>query len=264
MTDHYAALMVDSSASASEVRAAFRRMVKKCHPDVNHHRRKWAHKRMKALLAAYETLSDAGKRAAYDLRLGRLRESRRDAYHDRLAARSDPESRARLILYDLLQGNEGEAIQVLETVCEEDPLFDVADYLSPRDWMDCKFLLAEEYERRRAFERALELYEAIYQAPLARSHYRNYLEEVKDRVRNLCCRDLARTAAPEQAIAYYRRALRLDLKRAQAAFLHKKMAEAYYEVGRIEDALSEMKRALDLKPDLKGRQKISRRLGITL
>ena len=262
MIDYYALLRVDAAASEGEVRAAFRRMVKKCHPDLNRRRGKWAHRQMKMLLAAYEILSDADKRAVYDRRLSHYVDSQRDPYRDRLAARDDPESRARLILYDLLEGNEGDAIATYEAMRERIPGYDVAHHLPPKDWMDCKFLLGEGYERRKAFTRALELYEAIYHSRHAGAHYRHYLEEVTDRIRNLCCRDLARKATPEEALEYYRRALKLRLKRSQRAFVHKKMAECLYELGEREEAVLELGRAFELKPDLKGAQKICRRLGI--
>ena len=262
MIDYYAVLMVEEHAGERQLRSAFRRMAKKYHPDLNSHRRAWAHRQMKKLLAAYAVLADEAKRAAYDKKLDSYRNSRRDLFRERLAANDDPESRARLILYDLLNDKPNEAVDRYETTFLLDAEFDVADFLAPRDWMDCKFLLAEQYEARKAYIKALHLYEAIYYSPLANGHYKHFMVEVSDRIRNLCCRDLARSVSPADAIGYYERALRMGLRRTQKAFLHKKMAECYCEAGAREDALDQMAQALKLNPDLKGRQKICKKLGL--
>ena len=67
--DLYAILQVDPYAEAEVIQAAYRRLAAKYHPDVN--RSPDAVQRMQELNAAYDTLSDPAKRAAYDARRGR-------------------------------------------------------------------------------------------------------------------------------------------------------------------------------------------------
>jgi len=262
MIDHYAVLKVKNDASEGELRTAFRRMAKKYHPDLNARRKAWAHRQMRKVLDAYELLTNATKRAVYDNRLNWHANSRRDRYRERLMRQSDPASLAKLILYDLLQGDAAAAVLNYEAAQAENVRFRVQSHLDPRDWMDCKFLLAEEYERRRAYVKALGLYEEIYFSRLAVKHYKHFLSEVADRIRNLCCRDLAKSVGPEEAILYYERVLNMKLKTADRAFLHKKMAESYHRLGDIDKALTQMQKALKLKADLKGCQKICQKLGI--
>lgn len=62
--DLYAVLGVSSSASEDELKKAYRKLARKYHPDVN--KSPDAVDKMQEISAAYETLSDAGKRREYD------------------------------------------------------------------------------------------------------------------------------------------------------------------------------------------------------
>jgi DnaJ-class molecular chaperone len=64
-TDYYAVLGVDSHASASTIKAAFKKLALKYHPDV--YKGPDAQERMRDLLLAYQTLSDPGSRRNYDV-----------------------------------------------------------------------------------------------------------------------------------------------------------------------------------------------------
>ena len=63
--DYYATLGVPKTASAKEVKQAFRKMARKYHPDVNPGD-KSAEARFKEINEAYEVVGDAEKRKKYD------------------------------------------------------------------------------------------------------------------------------------------------------------------------------------------------------
>ena len=61
MTDHYATLGVPRTATADEIKRAFRKLASQHHPDKGGDTAKF-----QAIQSAYDTLGDAAKRAAYD------------------------------------------------------------------------------------------------------------------------------------------------------------------------------------------------------
>jgi DnaJ-class molecular chaperone len=65
MRDPYQVLGVSKSASADEIKSAYRKLAKKLHPDVNQGR-KDIEQKFKEVTAAYDLLSDTAKRARFD------------------------------------------------------------------------------------------------------------------------------------------------------------------------------------------------------
>lgn len=65
MADPYSILGVSKSASADEIKSAYRKLAKKLHPDVNPGK-KDVEQKFKEVTAAYDLLSDKDKRARYD------------------------------------------------------------------------------------------------------------------------------------------------------------------------------------------------------
>jgi len=79
--NHYNTLGVKSSASADEIKAAYRAAIKQWHPDRNPDKREEAERRSAAINAAWKVLKDPAAKKRYDesLRIGAPGPSRRSA-----------------------------------------------------------------------------------------------------------------------------------------------------------------------------------------
>jgi len=260
LQSYYELLGVDHHATEEEIKKSFRRLVKRYHPDLNRDREEWASERVKQLLEAYRILSDYAR--------NRSKEGRFQYYYEQLdrlnkirSKRSRTLSLGELILVKLLNGSGQEALEDYERFKKDDPDFDLLNHLSLKDYLDCKFLLGEEYEKRGMFEKALEFYEEVYAEEKEEPRLRFFFDEVKDRIRNIYCRKLTRNCPPARALEFYNRLMEFDLPKKDVAYVYKKMAECYWKLGDAEKAREKLKQAFAINPNLKGVQKICRNLG---
>ncbi len=257
--DYYRVLQVGPSASVESIRASFRRLAKKYHPDTSELDPARAAQRMRLLIEAYRILADVAGRAAYDLRRKEKSPRTGISYREALRRRArDPLARALLIFYDLLNGAVDRALENYDRLAADTagPL-DLLNLLGFADFLDCTFLLAEGYQRKGRYREAVEHYETAFRVDRQWNYFRHFRPELKQRIRDLYCRKLAKAAGPEEAIGYYRRLLdEYRFPKSDRAFFHKKIAERYGEMHRIEEARDHYRIALELKPGLTGTKKI--------
>ncbi|MFN3466274.1 MAG: DnaJ domain-containing protein [Candidatus Brocadiales bacterium] len=246
--NYYSILQVQEGAGQEEIKRSFRRLVKEYHPDRNGNE-PWAADKVKLVIQAYKTLSDDSHRKLYD-RLLKLRNNGAGEASGR--HQNTLHSQARNMLMDLLDGKGVPALESYERLRKTIPGLHLLNYFTFKDYIDCTFLLAEEYERQRKYTAALELYEQTYYQLQQKARRQYLFDEIKDRIQRIYCRVLARRASPKEAIIYYEKALELDLGRAERAFVHKKIAECHFKQGDLFSASGHLKLALSLKPNLRG------------
>ena len=261
MQDHYETMGLARDASAEDVKRAFRTLAKKYHPDRNSERSEWATLQMKRLLHANRVLSKQNERTIYD-RVYTVQE-KRSKTEQKLRRReyvSPAAAQAETILEQLLSGKAAAAVKAYEKTIESNGGFELSNHLELRDWVDCKFLIAEHYQHKGQYEKALDLYEGLFHSKRAARRYTSFMHEVRDRILKIYSRNLAASAPPEVAASCYLRALAIEQPPARRAFLHKKLAECHLALGDREAALTQLKIAFRLKKDLKGTAKICQKL----
>jgi len=264
VVNYYEVLQVEQRACVAEIKTAFRKLLKRFHPDHNQHNRAWAEQRTRELVEAYQVLSDERRRRFHDHNLQRQRTFTVGTLRVE-TTRGEPSGAAALchrILDDLLDGNGTRAVETYEKLRGKRSSFDFYPFLNLKDHLDCKFLLGEEYEREGKLHDALLLYEEVYHEELEGPRLRYFFEEVQERIVGIYTQQISREAGPEEAIECYQHALKLKLPEKDIAEIRKRFAETLLKLGDEAGARRELLRALRSRPGLKGVQRLCARLGI--
>jgi curved DNA-binding protein CbpA len=264
---YYEILGVAMEASAKEVKSAFRKQAKKLHPDLAASKGEEGTRSrdaaMRRLLEAYRMLADPERRHAYDRSLRRrAAEEGGFDYHRFLKARAnDPESMAKLVVYDLLHSLEDEAIEIFErSKCFED--WRLERYLERSEAMDAEFCLAEEYEKRERWLKAYSLYKRLIVMEIEKPSFRYFFEVVLLRFRTLILLKLPKALDEEDYVDRLEEAATIGLPNRDSAQLFRKMAEVHLRRHETQAAVDSLRRAADLEPRLAGLAALRRRAGL--
>ena len=268
-------LGVSESASAAEIKRAFREKAKRIHPDVSAHSSKNkkgqdgrgndASAEMLALLEAYRTLSDPAVRERMDAAFTRFRAKKASKGFDYrlwLLEREDAESRAKLIFFDLLHEFEDEAVSVYLELTRSEGDFSLEKRLGREDFMDCGFILAEELEARNELYEAFALIARIVECELQKPYFRHFFPEAIELLLKVLSKidEAASAGAFSDALELkcLERALELQLGDAQDALLLLRMAECCDRLGDGYAAAACRKEAEKINPQKrKGRRSSS-------
>jgi len=262
--DYYSVLGVPYEAGSREVKSAFRRRAKQQHPDLRQDKgSRAADAAMRLLLEAYRVLSDPEKRRAYDRSIRRkAAEEGGFDYRSFLKARQhDPESQAKLIVFDLLHDFEDEALEIFEkSKCFDD--FRLERYLERGEAMDAEFCMAEEYEKRERWLKAYSLYRRLIAMELERPWFRYFFDVVVLRFRTLVLLKLQKALDDEDYVDRLEEAAGIGLPGRDVAQILRKKAEVELRLNDGRAAMESLRRASELDPRLAGLSALRRRAGI--
>ena len=258
MKSYYQILDVAPTCTTNEIRRAFRRKAKAFHPDLKPSGKSAA--MMRRLITAYQVLSDPEQRVIYD-RMNREIISRSSFdYREFLKSRADDlESTAKLIFFDLLHHNEHEALALYDNLVTRNG-FDLSGYLHREDYMDCAFLLAEEYEKAGEYFKSFELLKSTVPYEREKPYFKHFFREVIDRLRVLSCTKLPGAIDNHTLVNLLEDLITLDFSPRDSAFFLKKIAEIYAEENSLDLAREYLSRGLTLHAKLPGAKKLIDRL----
>lgn len=235
MEDFYKILGVRHGATAAEIKRAYRNKAKLLHPDVSHDEN--SVEEFKKVVRAFEVLSDVKQRSlfeeSYFTNRGVKRRASVDTFEYRkwLLARTDEESRSKLIFFDLMHNREDDAVKEFKRMSMNYAGFRLAKWFTREDFMDYGFILCEELVLRQEYYDAFILLEQIIRMEYSYSYFRLFFPEVLDLARNILKNHLEGKIDDELALDCWERALELGFGRADdSVFLHK-MALAYRRLG---------------------------------
>jgi len=276
MKNYYEILGVNPDSSPQDIKSAFRRQAKRLHPDMyssesTNSREKapsatLRESAMRLILEAYKTLSDAEKRRAYDRDLRkRERESRGFDYREFLKQRADdPESQARLIVYDLLHNLDDEALAVYER-CKTFADFRLERWLERGEAMDAEYCIAEEYERRGKYIKAYQIYKKIIKMELEKPWFRYFFDVVALKFRMLVLQKLPGRIDEDDYLDRLDEVIELDIAPRETAQYLRKKIELLLHRGESEAAAKALQQIEATYPKLAGisalRAKVQRAAG---
>ena len=266
--DCYAVLGLHPSASVSEVKRAFRKKIKELHPDITANqtiRQHDSETAVRRLIDAYNTLSDPARRAEFDQlyaqfsRSGGTDSSSGFNYRSWLVLRNDPESRAKLVFFDLLHGLEDEAVE--EYLSQKGSAgFTLSAFFPRDDFMDCAFMLAEELCFREHYYEAFMLLADVIHLEYEKPYFKHFFPEVQLLAREVMRNKLIGFMNDELALDCLESALELGLGKKNDAAALKLMAGCYERIGDRDTARLCLKRALELDPALTGIRDLRKKL----
>ncbi|MEN6477203.1 MAG: DnaJ domain-containing protein [Rectinema sp.] len=298
MENYYEVLGISQDAAPKDVKSAFRRQAKKHHPDIADNAgvgsvavgnvgtsagdgtgngddrrrepepvprqsgniRSVRESAMRLILEAYRILSDAEKRRAYDrlLRKRALEDGGFD-YRRFLKERSqDPESQAKLIVYDLLHDLDGEAIEVFERAKSLGD-FRLERWMERGEAMDAEYCIAEEYEKRGRYLKAYTIYKRLIVMEHEKAWFRYYYDVLAMRFRAVVLQKLPGLIDEDDYLDRLDEAIELDVGDRDSAQFHRKKAEIFVRRRDLDAAKAELDASARLVPRLPGLAALRRR-----
>jgi hypothetical protein len=169
------------------------------------------------------------------------------------------EGYSRLIFFDLFHNGEKEALELYDFLVSRHD-YEIASHLDREDFMDCAFVLAEEYEKRGQANKAFGLLTLLMEYEQERPYFRHFAEEVLAKLKLLAN---ARHAGDDSRAGMrdlLLRLLDLNLPARELAFFYRKAAELSWDLNDREAAADFLSRGLDKDSRLPGFKRLQQKM----
>ena len=284
--NYYQILGIQRDATASQIKKAFRILAKKYHPDkidINDSpdQIEIAKRMFRDILKAYDILTDEERKSEYDRRIQNIerKQKKYQSYYDRLNKIDTDWTKLEQVFHALLHQNYETGISMYEQLCKKcennGTKWCIDDFFNYEDSRDCEFLIAEAYqnlgfsngessisERHRNIEQAMHIYETLLSAEGQRPCFKHFIKEVKDRLKRIYLYHYSIEGHHQMCPIPLSKIQELDLPKRETAWMFKKIAEFYVEIGLFPHARQVLHMAFELQPNLAGAKKICRTLNI--
>lgn len=264
---YYKLLDITTDSSIAEIKSAFRKKAKQLHPDLSLKKtpkeKETAEEKMRELLLAYQNILKEKNTLGTDFDFF-TEKNRAESFDYRiwLLNKTDYESRAKLIFFDLFHGLETEAVTEYNKRRSEAMGFYLSKYFSREDFMDCGFVLAEELYFRGEYYESFLLLEEIFYLEKQKPYFKHFFPEIISIIKSIINDKLHNFTEDELAIDCYEAALNLDFENTDKANIFRRMSEVYYRLGDKYAATTCYKEAVRLSPKLMGIKKLQKQLEI--
>ena len=180
---------------------------------------------MRNLLKAYEALSDLERRFIYDSIYAKKADFNYRAW---LNQQNDPESKAKLIFYELLRLEEDRAIEIWRENGGLD--FQLEKLLERRDWMDCQYILAEELDKRGFSFEAFKLMATLLAEEKRRPYFKLFTVEIKLYVKEIVKKRLRKQVDKETWIDCMEKMIGIGFSQQDENFFKESITQTLKEI----------------------------------
>ena len=217
----YEILGVSPKASVAEIRRSYRQKVKLLHPDISGNPETASE--FSRVVHAYEILSDSRSRSIFDSEFFTRHQEKRTKsesfdYRSWLLLRTDEESRAKLIFFDLMHHREDDAVSEFKRMCMNHAGFTLKYWFTREDFMDYGFILAEELVLRDEYYDAINLLSQIIRMEKTYSYFRLFFPEVMNFTRTILKNHIDGKLSDELALDVFEQALEMGFSSSDDAF----------------------------------------------
>jgi curved DNA-binding protein CbpA len=255
MLDYYGILQIPTDAEPEQIKKSFRKRAKEIHPDLWNQEQN-AIDSMRDLLKAYETLMDPYLREEYDVKHRMVYSRGGFDYREFLLARQDDlESQSKLIFFDLLHNRESDALRLYEQLVRNKKL-DLSTHLDREDFMDCAFILAEEFEANQQFESAFYLLKTITEYELQRPYFKHFFEEVIQRLHTLVGSKMFGVVPIDTHFTFAQQLIEFNIHPKETAFYFRVCAELCIKLKDFSRAERYIQESLKLDKQVPGVKKL--------
>ena len=262
--DYYRTLEIDRRATAEYIKQAYRKQVKRHHPDKNPGKEKYAERMFRRICIAYEILSDPQQKLRYDLTLKAV-----DIEHawqprpfEGLRKSNQTRHRYQLMFQELLNENIEVGLQIYEQLQREKRKGCIDDFLGYADSRDCEFLIAEAYQTLGDYRTAMTIYESLIESEKRRPCFRHFIDEIKERLKRVYFHVLTNPQNFEDIPTDLEKIRTLNLSKRETAWIYKRLSECYMDINQISQAKEMLSMAFELHPGMVGAKKICQQLGM--
>lgn len=238
MTDYHKILGVQHGASVAEIKKTFRKKAKKLHPDTGAASSDEFNRVVEAYNALLKQREDAfftqfaqGQCGDWEAPWGR-EEHKPFNYHDYLMyERSDLESKAKLVFFDILHHREDEAVFLYVDLCKNHVDFRLSYWFCKEDFMDLGYILCEELALREEYYDAIVLLEEIISMERAGRYFKIFFSDVIRFAWNIVRHNIDGNLNDELSLDAWERAITMGFDEKKRVFILKKMAAVYNKIG---------------------------------
>jgi curved DNA-binding protein CbpA len=256
--NYYSLLGISQTASAGEIKKAFRERAKRLHPDIAG---EMAAGERRKLLTAYKVLSDRDRRFEYDRAYSRFSRKYHFDYRTFLREQADdPASQAKLVFFELLHLEEDAALAIWQERGGLD--FPMERYLDREDWMDCTYILAEELSRRNRYYEAFFLLLRLVKEERRRPYFKHFMQELEGFLKEIVRLKLRSSVDAETYLECIEALLELGFDPRDEARWMRSAAETLVRMGETGEAARIFREALKRDPGLPNTLTLRRKLNV--